>query len=104
MSYYGMTKLPRFGLRVSGAMTYIVQYRNSAGRTQLRWIGRTSRSGSLKERRLKYCERYGQSCDAHDGTVTVDQAYIRANVPVVREQLQRAGVRLAHLLDQALSK
>jgi hypothetical protein len=60
--------------------------------------------GISERAQTQYCERHGQSCDAHDGTVTVDQAYIRANVPVVREQLQRAGVRLAHLLDQALSK
>lgn len=54
-------ELPRFGLRVSGAMTYIVQYRNSAGRTQLRWIGRTSRSGSLKERRLNTVSGMGRA-------------------------------------------
>ena len=34
--------LPRFGLRVkpSGAMTYVVQYRNSAGRTRKLALGR----------------------------------------------------------------
>jgi hypothetical protein len=35
--------------------------------------------------------------------VTVDAAYVAASTPVIREQLQKAGVRLAHLLDEALS-
>jgi hypothetical protein len=34
--------------------------------------------------------------------VKINQAYIEANVPVVKEQLQKAGIRLAHLLDEAL--
>ena len=33
-----------------------------------------------------------------------DAAYVQANAPIVREQLQKAGVRLAHLLDSALGK
>jgi hypothetical protein len=36
--------------------------------------------------------------------VKIDAAYIQANAPIVREQLQKAGVRLAHLLDAALGK
>jgi hypothetical protein len=36
--------------------------------------------------------------------VTIDEAYVAANTAVVREQLQKSGVRLAHLLDAALSK
>jgi hypothetical protein len=31
-------------------------------------------------------------------------AYVVANAPIVREQLQKTGVRLAHLLDAALGK
>ena len=34
----------------------------------------------------------------------IDQAYIDANVPVVKEQLQKAGIRLAALLDKALGE
>jgi hypothetical protein len=36
--------------------------------------------------------------------VTIDAAYVAGNVPIVREQLQKAGVRLAHLLDAAVGK
>jgi hypothetical protein len=36
--------------------------------------------------------------------VTIDAGYIAANTPIVREQLQKAGVRLAHMLDTALGK
>jgi hypothetical protein len=35
-------------------------------------------------------------------TVTVDQSYIEAHTPTVREQLMKAGVRLAGLLTRAL--
>jgi hypothetical protein len=36
--------------------------------------------------------------------VKIDAAYVLANTPVIREQLQKSGVRLAHLLDAALGK
>jgi hypothetical protein len=36
--------------------------------------------------------------------VTIDAAYVQANTPIVREQLQKAGATLAHLLDAALGK
>ena len=52
----------------------------------------------------KYCVEQGGSCNLEPGSVKVDAAYIAANGPVVREQLQKAGVRLAHLLDAALGK
>jgi hypothetical protein len=52
----------------------------------------------------KYCESQAQSCEPLPGTVAIDDAYIRANVPIVRERLLKAGVRLAHLLDQAFQK
>jgi hypothetical protein len=44
------------------------------------------------------------SCDHPSGKVTIDAAYVAVNTPIVREQLQKAGVRLAHMLDGALSK
>src|SRR5262249_30556479 len=52
--------------------------------------------------RTKYCAMHGRSCDKPDIRVVIDQAYIDANVPVVKQQLQTAGIRLALLLDQAL--
>jgi len=36
--------------------------------------------------------------------VTIDAACVDANAQIVREQLQKAAVRLAHLLDAALGK
>jgi S1/P1 Nuclease len=52
----------------------------------------------------KYCIRQGASCDQPAGKVAIDAAYVVANAPIVRERLQKAGVRLAHLLDAALGK
>ena len=49
----------------------------------------------------QYCIRQGASCELPAGKVKIDAAYVVANAPVVREQLQRAGVRRAHLLDAA---
>jgi hypothetical protein len=36
--------------------------------------------------------------------VKIDAASVAVNTPIVREQLQELGVRLAHLLDAALGK
>jgi hypothetical protein len=47
----------------------------------------------------KYCEKHGQSCDKPDGGVTIDANYLKVNEPIVKEQLQKAGVRLSKLLD-----
>jgi hypothetical protein len=53
----------------------------------------------------KYCVKQGSSCEVPDpAKVKIDAAYITSNTPIVREQLQKAGVRLAHLLDSALGK
>jgi hypothetical protein len=42
---------------------------------------------------------HGSSCDLPDGAnVTIDAAYLEANEPIVKEQLQSAGVPLAHPL------
>jgi nuclease S1 len=48
-----------------------------------------------------YCVKHGPSCDLPTGNVTISAEYLAANEPVVKEQLQKAGVRLARLLDAA---
>ncbi len=45
----------------------------------------------------------GSSCDQHSGDVKIDRAYIDANVPITKEQLQKAGIRLGSLLNKAFS-
>jgi hypothetical protein len=57
-----------------------------------------------EQAQTKYCIRQGASCDQPAGKVTIDAAYVVANAPIVRERLQKSGVRLAHLLDAALGK
>jgi S1/P1 Nuclease len=57
-----------------------------------------------EQAQTKYCIRQGASCDQPSGKVKIDAAYIDANTPIVRERLQKAGVRLAHLLDAALGR
>jgi hypothetical protein len=57
-----------------------------------------------EQAQTKYCTRQDASCDKPAGKVTIDAGYIAASMPIVREQLQKAGVRLAHMLDGALSK
>jgi S1/P1 Nuclease len=49
----------------------------------------------------KYCEKHGSSCDLPQGNVQIDADYLTRNEAVVKEQLQKAGVRLARLLDVA---
>lgn len=62
-------------------------------------------SFAIAERvQTKYCVQQGNSCERPSGSVRIDTAYIDENVPIVREQLQKAAVRLAHLLDAALGK
>jgi hypothetical protein len=51
-----------------------------------------------------YCEIHGSSCDPSPQAVTVSTKYLDANAPVVKEQLAKAGVRLAHLLDIAFAE
>jgi hypothetical protein len=50
----------------------------------------------------RYCIRQGTSCALPNGEVTVDEAYVQSNRAIIREQLAKAGVRLAHLLNKAL--
>lgn len=51
--------------------------------------------------KTKYCVVHGQSCDKPDENVTINAEYLETNEPIVREQLQKAAVRLAKLLDAA---
>jgi hypothetical protein len=57
-----------------------------------------------EQAQTQYCIRQGASCDHLAGKVKIDAAYVAANTPIVRGQLQKSGVRLAHLLDVALDK
>jgi hypothetical protein len=57
-----------------------------------------------EQAQTKYCIRQGASCEQPAGKVTIDAVYVVANTPIVREQLQKAGIRLTHLLDAALGK
>jgi rRNA maturation protein Nop10 len=53
--------------------------------------------------KVHYCARHGTSCDQPcPPRFEIDDMYIEANVSTVREQLSKAGVRLAKLLDAAL--
>jgi hypothetical protein len=58
----------------------------------------------VEQPQTKYCIRQGASCEQPAGKVTIDAAYVAVNAPIIRQQLQKAGVRLAHLLDAALGK
>jgi hypothetical protein len=52
----------------------------------------------------KYCIQHGSSCDSPSGAVDIDGSYVQTNIKIVRHQLQKAGVRLAHLLETALHR
>jgi hypothetical protein len=49
-----------------------------------------------------YCAMHGSSCDMTSNALNISAQYLDANESVVKIQLQRAGVRLARLLDDAL--
>jgi hypothetical protein len=57
-----------------------------------------------EQAQTEYCIRQGASCDQPAGKVTIDAAYVVASAPIIRPQLQKAGVRLAHFLDAALGR
>jgi hypothetical protein len=50
----------------------------------------------------RYCVMHGPSCEPTNESMTITTEYLESNKPVVREQLQKAAVRLARLLDTAL--
>jgi S1/P1 Nuclease len=49
-----------------------------------------------------YCQIVGSTCESNPAGLRIDTAYVAHSTPVVREQLLKAGLRLAHLLDTAL--
>jgi hypothetical protein len=51
--------------------------------------------------RTMYCTMHGLSCDMTSSVLNISAQYLDANEPVVKQQLQKAGVRLARLLDTA---
>jgi hypothetical protein len=64
---------------------------------------------------VAYCVRAGNKCIYEVGnetfengetqkTVTVDAAYLAAHAPTVADRLKRAGVRLAHLLNNSFGQ
>ena len=57
-----------------------------------------------KAAETRYCVNRGTSCDPAARDLAIGAEYLDANEPVVKEQLQKAGVRLARLLDTALLK
>ena len=51
--------------------------------------------------RTMYCVLNGPSCDMTSSALNISARYLDANELVVKEQLQKAGVRLARLIDKA---
>jgi hypothetical protein len=51
--------------------------------------------------RTMYCVLNGPACEMTSSALNISAQYLDANEPVVKEQLQKAGVRLARLLDTA---
>jgi S1/P1 Nuclease len=51
--------------------------------------------------RTTYCVMHGSSSDPPARDLAIGAEYLDANEPVVKQQLQKAGARLAELLDTA---
>jgi hypothetical protein len=52
--------------------------------------------------KTQYCTMQGKSCNGpQSGHVDVDASYLQVNQPLVKVQLQKAGVRLSRMLDVA---
>ncbi|SKA41362.1 S1/P1 Nuclease [Enhydrobacter aerosaccus] len=78
------------------------QRRQWAGGTAKDWANEAFAIARRQE--TQYCEQQGDSfCVRRAASVTIDSAYVAVNSSVVREQLLKAAVRLARLLDRALS-
>lgn len=80
----------------------------SAPAMQTQWIRSSPRDWAnetfaiAKAPTTRYCIMQGQSCDPSGDGLTITAGYLEPNKFVVKEQLQKAAVRLAHILDTAL--
>jgi hypothetical protein len=52
----------------------------------------------------RYCEMRGLSCGSTGQAVAINADYLNENEGVVKDQLRKAGVRLAHLLDEVFAR
>lgn len=74
---------------------------------QMQWADSTPRDWAnetfaiAKTITTRYCVMHDQSCDLSTDSLTITTDYLEANKPVVKEQLQKAAVRLARTLDVA---
>jgi hypothetical protein len=74
----------------------------------IKWTNSTPRDWAnetfaiAKAPTTRYCVMHGPSCDPAGESLVITTEYLESNKPVVRQQLQKAAVRLAHLLDTAL--
>jgi hypothetical protein len=74
---------------------------------QAQWISSSPRDWAnetfaiAKAPTTRYCVMHGQSRDPSGESMTITTEYLESNKLVVREQLQKAAVRLAHILDTA---
>jgi hypothetical protein len=75
---------------------------------QAQWIKASPRDwanetlATAKAPVTRYCVMHSQSCDPTGESLTITTEYLEANRPVVRQQLQKAAIRLADILDKAL--
>jgi hypothetical protein len=73
------------------------------------WVNSTAKDWAnesfaiAKSPATEYCTMRGQTCTPRLKQLTITDEYLKTNKPIVREQLQKAGVRLAHILDAALN-
>jgi hypothetical protein len=54
--------------------------------------------------KTKYCVQQGAYCNKPAGEVEIDSDYVKDHSPIVSQRLVQAGVRLAHVLSQALGQ
>jgi hypothetical protein len=91
--------LKAVGGDVSGAATDLINSVTPAMREE--WTASEPRDWANESFALaeaaptEYCSLGATSCDPPSGSPTIDSAYVQANVPVVRTQLQKAGVARA---------